>query len=458
MDIPATDRPPRRDELVSWFEDAATGGTHRIGTEQEKFGFHEVDGLLQPIGYPEIAKVLEALVARYGWRDGPDHGIDGERVMLVREDASITLEPGGQFELSGAPLETLHQTCGELSTHHDEIDSIGRDLGITWAAVGFTPFATRDEIPWMPKGRYAVMREYLPTRGARAHDMMKRTCTVQCNLDYVDEAQCGRRLQAALKLSPLMTALFANSPYYEGKANGLQSNRSDVWSDVDPDRCGIPRFLVEDPFSYERYVDWALGVPMFFVKRQGRYIPHHATFVDFLCDGIEDPSGTHHHATWDDWLLHLSTLFPEVRIKPFIEIRGCDSVGSRFVCALPAVTKGSMYQADATQQAAEIVADLDHAGVVDLWQRARRDGLHDPDILERARRLVGLARKGLDALDNRDRKGRTEARFLDALDEDLAQGKSPGDLVREQIGEVDGRTPEGRRALVRGFRFAGTEV
>ena len=451
----------RSDELVRWFERAQRVDTHLIGTEQEKFGLYLTNGgadggVATPVRYREhVLPTLEAMRDRFGWAESKDRGINGELIALVRDGASITLEPGGQLELSGKPLPTVHDTCAEFSQHYEELHAVAEPMGIAWIACGFHPFATRDEIDWMPKPRYAIMRDYLPTRGELALDMMLRTCTVQANFDYRDEAQCGRRLRLMLGVSSLVTALFANSPYKEGRAAGCRSLRSTTWEQVDPDRCGLLPFMFEGDFSWAQYVDWALDVPMFFVKRGHHYYPHHPSFRQFIAKGFVDPAGVNHRATQADWELHLSTLFPEVRIKPFIEIRGADSIGSRTVCALPALCKGLIYDDDARTAAWELVADLSFEQRMDLWSRARTHALSDPEVLDKCQRLLGFARAGLDRLDVRDAKGRTEARFLDALDEQVARGATPAGDALEKFGDAPGREPAARRALVEHFAFAG---
>jgi glutamate--cysteine ligase len=445
-------------ELIGWFERARRADGHLIGTEQEKFGLYVDDGtgLPTPVRYREhVLPTLEALRDRFGWKESSDRGVDGELIALERDGASITLEPGGQFELSGKPLPTVHHTCAEFSQHYEELHAIAEPMGIAWIACGFHPLATREQIDWMPKGRYAVMRAYLPTRGDGALDMMLRTCTVQANLDFKDEAQCGRRFRLMLGVSSLITALFANSPYKEGKAAGVRSLRSANWEHVDPDRCGLLPFAFEGEFSWQRYVDWALDVPMFFVKRGHHYHPHHASFREFMRDGFVDPHGVMQRATQGDWELHLSTLFPEVRLKPFIEIRGADSVGSRTVCALPALCKGLMYDDDACTGAWELVDELSFEQRMDLWVRARTHGLSDPEVLDKCERLLKFARMGLERLDVRDSKGRTEARFLDALDEQVARKATPAGEALAKFGEEPGRDAAGQRALVEHFTFAG---
>lgn len=447
------------DELVAWFERAKRPDNHLIGTEQEKFGIvRDAQGMPSPVRYREhVLPTLEAMIERYGWQPAKDRGIAGELIALERDNASITLEPGGQFELSGKPLPTVHHTCAEFSQHYEELHAIAEPMGVAWLGCGFHPFATREEIDWMPKGRYRVMRAYLPTRGAMAIDMMLRTCTVQANFDYADEAQCGRRFRLMLGVSSLVTAMFASSPFEEGKFSGYHSRRSRTWAEVDPARCGIPAFAFEGMFAWQKYVDWALDIPMFFVKRS-EYHHHHATFREYMRDGFTAPDGTHYRATQGDWELHLSTMFPEVRLKPFIEVRGADSVGSKTVCALPALSKGLMYDDVAAEAAWELVRDLDHAARMDLWERARKRGVSDPEILAKSKQLVAIARAGLERLDVRDAKGRTEARFLDPLEQQLERGASAASDALAEFGEQPGRSPEARAKLANYFRFAGAEL
>jgi glutamate--cysteine ligase len=461
--IPKTSRLPNepiaREELVEVLARAERPdpSTHLIGTELEKAGvFVPPDGgPPRPVSYPEhVLPTLQALVERFGWAPGPDRGVDGEIIELVRDGASITLEPGGQLELSGAPLHNVHQTCAEFSQHYDELHTVSQPLSLGWMAVGHHPWATRDEIHWMPKGRYRVMQAYLPTRGARGLDMMLRTCTVQANFDYGSEAQCARRFRLANAMAPVLAALFANSPYLEGRATGLASVRNEVWLDVDTARSGVPRFAF-DGFSYERYVDWALDVPMFFVKRDGQYHPHHETFRRYLEHGLTTPDGTHHRATHGDWSLHLSTVFPEVRLKPYLELRSADAVGSRHVCALPALAKGLLYDEDAGGQAWEHLSGFTYEERLELWNEAIRHGLRSPRLRELGGALLRLAREALDRGDIRDAKGRTEARFLDGLEALVEQGHSPGDEVLAALGPEPGRDGAARRAFLRAFHFAG---
>lgn len=456
--------PLTKDDLVDFFVAAQRPdpATHLIGTELEKFGVVSAgpDRPLLPVRHDaHIVPVLRALVEQHGWTPGPDRGPNAEIVELIRDGASITLEPGGQLELSGKPLPNVHETCAEFTQHYQELHGVSEPLRLTWFAAGYHPWAKRDEINWMPKGRYRVMREYLPNRGSRALDMMLRTCTVQANFDYASERQCGERLRVSSAIAPVVAAMFANSPYEEGRRSRFLSVRSRVWTDVDPDRCGVPPLVFEDPFSYDEYVQWALDIPMFFVKRGRTYHPHHATFRTFLRDGFSDPSGQHHRATWSDWVLHLSTLFPEVRLKPHIEFRSADAVGSRFVCALPALIKGILYDEAATHEAWSMLADLDHEQRRELWDEACVKGLHSPRIAAIAERLIEIAREALDDMDVRDSKGRTEARFLDTLQSRVEQRKSPADDAIAQLRETfdgdPGRSPAAQHAFIQAFHFAG---
>lgn len=458
-----TSEPVTRDDLLDVFITAARPdpSTHMVGTELEKFGARvpEHAGSLEPISYEDIQKVLDGLCSEFGWAPGPDRGTGGEIIELRRDGASITLEPGGQFELSGKPLHTIHETCAEFTQHYRELHAVSVPLRLTWFTAGFHPWATREEIRWMPKGRYAVMRQFLPTRGGRGLDMMLRTCTVQANFDYTDEAQCGRRMRVANAIAPVLAALFANSPYVEGRDTGLRTARSTVWTDVDNDRCGTPDFVfAEGAFSFEQYVDWALEIPMFFVKRDGTYHPHHPKFSDYMRDGFVAPDGTHHHATWGDWINHLSTVFPEVRLKPYIEFRSADAVGSRHVCGLPALLTGLLYDDDALGEAWEMLRGVDAPGRAELWFDARHAGLSAPTLQRYAMRLVELSHAGLERRNVRDERDRSEARFVEPLAALAASGRTPGDLVLADVGASPGRGPEAQRRLARSFYFAGLEV
>ena len=457
------DGPISRADLIDVFTAAERSdvSTHLVGTELEKFGVRVPAnaGSLEPVGFGDITRVFEGLCAQFGWAPGPDHGIDGETIELRRDGASITLEPGGQLELSGKPLSTVHETCAEFTQHYRELHAVSLPLGLSWFSAGFHPWATREEIQWMPKGRYRVMRQFLPTRGGRGLDMMLRTCTVQANFDFASEAQCGERLRVANAIAPVIAALFANSPFVEGRDTGLRTARSTVWTDVDNDRCGTPPFVFAgEPFSYEQYVDWALEIPTFFVKRRGTYHSHHVPFSQYMRDGFTTPDGVHQTATWGDWINHLSTVFPEVRLKPFIEFRSADAVPSRYLCGLPAILLGLLYDDDAGAAAWEMLGGLDANERAELWFDARHAGLSAPHLQRSATRLVELAHAALERRDIRDERGRTEARFVEPLAALAASGRCPADVGTADVGAVPGRGPEGQRRLVRSFYFAGVEV
>ena len=329
----------------------------RIGTEHEKFGFRHADYASPgydpaPDGAGGIRTMLDGL-AGPDWVPILDNGLPiGLKGAGAHRGASISLEPGGQFELSGAPLETLHQTQAELAAHCASVSSLAAGLGLGFAPLGFHPLARREDIPWMPKSRYAIMRRYMPLVGSRGLDMMLRTCTVQVNLDYASEADMRRKLRVALALQPLATALFANSPFTEGRPNGLLSARADVWRDVDAARSGMPAMMFEEDFGFERFVEWLLDVPMYFVLRDGRYVDMAGcSFRDFMAGALRDRAGAA-PATVGDFADHVTTVFTDVRLKQFLEMRGADAGSPAMMVAQSAFWVGLLYD-DAALAAAE---------------------------------------------------------------------------------------------------------
>ncbi len=404
-----------------------------MGTEAEKFGVHRNGG--SPVlfeGEAGVRSILFELCDRHGWFAEREHE-GGDVIQLRRGDASITLEPGAQLELSGAPLSTIHQTCAEFRGHMAELHHISDELGIVWLGLGFHPFARQADLPWVPKLRYGVMREYLPTRGTRGLDMMRRTATVQANFDYESEADASRKLRVALALSPVVTAMFANSPFVEGKATGERSHRAAVWLDVDPDRSGLLPFAWSESFGYRDYVEWALDVPMFLVKRDGKVLRNTGqTFRAFMRDGF---SGA--RATRSDWTTHLNTLFPEVRLKNTLEVRGADSQPTSMVCALPALMKGVLYDDEALAAAEALVAGLDHETAAAARAGVAKDGLHatmaGKPLVEWARALLEIAEGGLARLGNLDRQGRDERIHLGRLSALVAEGRTPADALLAEI-------------------------
>jgi glutamate--cysteine ligase len=323
----------------------------RIGTEHEKFGFDLQS--LRPLPYDGdrgIRAMLEGLT-RFGWERVEEAG---NLIALKRAGASITLEPAGQFELSGAMLKDIHETCCETSNHLKEVKEVGDELGVGFLGMGFQPKWAQADMPWMPKGRYQIMRDYMPKRGSLGLDMMTRTCTVQVNLDYSSEADMAKKFAVSLALQPIATALFADSPFTEGKPNGFVSTRSNVWTDTDPDRTGLLPFVFEPGFGYERYVDYLLDVPMYFVYRDGRYIDAAGqSFRDFMAGKL--PAYPGHKPTLSDFSDHFTTAFPEVRLKRYLEMRGADGGPWNRLCALPAFWVGLLYDQTALDAAWDVV-------------------------------------------------------------------------------------------------------
>ncbi len=398
-----------------------------VGTEHEKIGLRADD--LSPIPYEGprgIGAVLEAIAASDGWT----RVREGDQVIALEKDgASITLEPGGQLELSGAPLRSIHETCAELNEHLDVVRRVSEPLGLVWLSLGHNPLYDVHEIPHMPKARYAIMRSYLPTRDELGTHMMHLTATVQANLDYESEADMARKFRASMGITAVVSALFANAPLYCGKASGFVSRRLHIWHHTDPDRCGLLPFVFEPGFGYEDYAQWALDVPLFFVVREGRYLPARGTsFRQFLAHGFDG-----HRATLADWSLHLTTLFPEVRLKRVIELRGADAVPADMTCALPALWKGLLYDAEACEATWQLTKDWSFAERQAALGAVARAGLEarvaGRPVLELAREVVAIAREGLRRIGHAGAGGGDERRFLDPLADCVSRGKSPGEAV-----------------------------
>lgn len=401
----------------------------RIGTEHEKFVFRRRD--LRRADYESgIRPLLEGLM-RFGWTPVLE---DGNPIALSQGEASISLEPGGQLELSGAPLETIHQTCAEVGQHLKQVREVTEELGLGMLGMGFDPKWRRDEVPWMPKSRYMIMREYMPKRGKLGLDMMLRTCTVQVNLDFSDEADMVRKFRASLALQPIATALFAASPFVEGKPTSYQSWRSRVWTDTDPDRCGMLPFVFEEGFGFERYVDWMLDVPMYFVHRDGRYIDVAGqSFRDFMEGRL--PALPGERPRMGDWTNHLTTAFPEVRLKRYLEMRGADGGPWDRLCALPALWVGLLYDAVALDEACALVADWtaeDHAYLrSEVPRHALRTRFRDRTVREIAADVLAIAHRGLERRARADSCGEDETHFLAPLREIVESGRSPADRMLE---------------------------
>jgi glutamate--cysteine ligase len=412
----------------------------RVGTEHEKIGLRRSN--LRPVpfdGEDGIEGVLAALAAETGWNPVREAG---RLIALEGEGASVTLEPGGQLELSGAPLASIFETCKEFNHHLDLIRRVSEPRDIVWLSLGANPFHDVDEMPRVPKARYTVMRRYLPGKGELAMHMMHLSATVQANFDYASEADMASKLRTAMGVSPLVSALFANSPLYLGKPSGFVSRRVHVWRHVDPERCGLLPFVFEPGLDYEKYVQWALDVPMFFVLHEGEYRPVQGlSFRRYLADGHDGK-----RATLQDWNLHLTTLFPEVRLKQFLEVRGADAVPSGMTCALPALWKGILYDADACDAAWRLVAAWSFAEREAALDAVARRGLAaevaGAAVLPLARELVEIASDGLARIGD-GRGGESDERgFLDPLREIAERGRSPGEeLLARWEGEWRG-SPE----------------
>lgn len=418
-----------KQQLIDWIaEGEKPKADWRIGTEHEKFAFRQSDH--QTLAYdstPGIRDLLEGL-QRFGWE--PVYEGDNVIALTGESGANISLEPGGQFELSGSPLETLHQTCDEVHEHLRQLREVNGELGVAMIGMGFHPTLKREDAPWMPKGRYKIMREYMTKVGTMGHDMMLRTCTVQVNLDFSDEADMVRKMRVGMALQPVATALFANSPFREGQATKYQSLRSHVWTDVDNDRSGILPFVFDDDFGYERYVDYVLDTPMYFVYRDGGYVDASGqSFQDFMEGNL--PARPGEHATMGDWTDHTTTLFPEVRLKKFLEMRGADGGPWRRVCALPAFWVGLLYDSDALDAASDMIADWSADEVIDLRNAVPEHGLATPfrnhTMLDIAREALEISRRGLKNRALTDFWGRDETHFLATLEQIVDSGLTPAE-------------------------------
>ncbi len=430
-----------REQLIAAFAKGAKPKDRwRIGTEHEKFVYARRDH--HAPSYDERGGIHTLLIGltRYGWNPV----FEGENIIaLSGADGTISLEPAGQLELSGAPLENLHQTCAETSRHLEQVKYVGDMLGLGFLGLGMWPDKSREELPIMPKGRYDIMLRHMPRVGSMGLDMMLRTCTIQTNLDYGSEADMVKKFRVSLALQPLATALFANSPFTEGKPNGFLSYRSHIWSDTDPGRTGMLPFVFEDGFGYERYADYALDVPMYFVYRDGRYIDAAGqSFRDFLKGEL--PALPGEKPTEKDWEDHLSTAFPEVRMKSFLEMRGADGGPWNRICALPALWVGLLYDEGALDAAWDLVKG---------WSMEERQVLRDSvpklaldapiagnrKLRDIAAEALDIARAGLSARARLNASGDNESGFLAPLDEIVASGQTHAErLLARYHGEWKG--------------------
>lgn len=423
-----SDRPIRDlDELTDVFRSAEKRpDKFRIGAEAEKFAITADGAPLQYEGEQGVLGIFEAL-SEFGWEPERE-AADGPVVALGRGNASITLEPGSQLELSGAALPDLHQVEAEFHNHLRELAPISKKLGLTWLGVGFHPLARQEDLSWVPKQRYGIMREYLPTKGPAAHDMMRRTATVQANFDWDNETDALKKLLLSLKVSPLVHAMLANSPFKEGKLAGSKSVRGEVWLNMDPSRSGlIPSLWAKARPGYRDYVEWALDSGMFLFKRDGKVVQNTGqTFRAFMKDGFEG-----HHATVADFKLHLQTLFPEARLKNTLEVRGCDSLPSYLAMAVPALFTGILYDNRALDQALDLLAPLDFETVNRDRPALIREGLTaqlgGKPAVTYAQSLFEIASSGLSRRGRRNAQNEDERRFIKPLEPLLSKAESPAD-------------------------------
>ncbi len=428
---PLTDKRTLTDYL---FQGVKARDAWRIGTEHEKFAYRLSD--FTPLAYdtnPGIRQILEGL-KRFGW----DSILEGSNIIALKkvDGSSVTLEPGGQLELSGAPVKTIHNTCDEVHSHLAEVKEICQEIGAGMIGIGFIPQWRRDDIHWMPKGRYKIMREYMPKKGRLGHDMMLRTSTVQVNLDFDSESDMVQKMRIAMALQPVATALFANSPFTEGKPNGFLSYRSHTWTDTDPDRSGMLPFVFDDDFGFERWVDYVLDVPMYFAYRDGDYLDVSGrSFRDFMSGKLEGFEGQ--YPSLRDWEDHMTTPFPEVRLKHFIEMRGADGGPWSRLCALPALWVGLLYDSVAQDAAWELIKDWTVDEMQGLRDNVPRMALKTPfrgGILQDiAKQAVTIAYDGLKRRAVPGGKSSDETQFIETLREIADSGISPAERLLESF-------------------------
>jgi glutamate--cysteine ligase len=431
------DRPLAFADLAAWFaEGGKDPAAFRVGAEHEKFVFRLADHA--PVTYDGesgIRALMEGLT-RFGWSPTTETSPTGGQTLigLSRGAANVSLEPGGQFELSGAPLGSMHDICEETGRHLEEVKAVAGELGLGFLGLGFTPVWRRDQVPMMPKGRYQIMRRYMPKVGSMGLDMMFRTCTVQANLDFADEADMVAKFRVSLALQPIATALFANSPFTEGRPNGYLSARAHVWTDTDNARTGLLDFVFEDGFGFDRYARYALNVPMYFVKREGRYIDVAGrSFADFMDGRLPELPGA--RPTLADWVDHASTIFPEVRLKQYLEMRGADAGSWSRLCALPALWAGLLYCPDCLAAAWELCAGWTAEQRAALRDDAARVGLK-AQIAGRtaqdiAKDMLAIAHEGLKRRDQLSAGMVDETGYLAEVEEIAETGVTAAERLLE---------------------------
>lgn len=438
MSIPQQGGGPieHRDQLAAYIASGEKPkDAWRIGVEHEKFGYDDARKMPLPYEGPvSITAMLEGLRDRFNWTPVLEAG---KLIGLERDGANVSLEPGGQLELSGAPLETIHQTCDEVNGHLAEVEAVAADIGAGFIGLGAAPIWGQDDMPMMPKGRYRLMTDYMGRVGTLGTQMMYRTCTVQVNLDFASEADMVQKMRVALALQPVATALFANSPFLDGKPNGMKSWRAHIWQNLDAARTGMLPFVFEDGFGYEAWVDYVLNVPMYFVYRDGKYIDALGqSFRDFLKGRL--PALPGEVPTLSDWADHMTTVFPEARVKKYIEMRGADGGPWRRLCALPALWVGLTYDQGALDAAWDLVKGWDAETREALRRSAGRDGLQAQAggvrMHDLAREVLAIAEGGLKARARSGNDGLVpdETHFLNALKESVDSGKVPADELLEK--------------------------
>lgn len=444
MSIPQQGGGPieHRDQLAAYIASGEKPkSAWRIGVEHEKFGYDDACKMPLPYeGETSITAMLEGLRDRFNWSPVLEAG---RLIGLERDGANISLEPGGQLELSGAPLETIHQTCDEVNGHLAEVEAVASDIGAGFIGLGAAPIWGQGDMPMMPKGRYRLMTDYMGRVGTLGTQMMYRTCTVQVNLDFASEADMVQKMRVALALQPVATALFANSPFLDGKPNGMKSWRAHIWQNLDAARTGMLPFVFEDGFGYEAWVDYVLNVPMYFVYRDGKYIDALGqSFRDFLEGRL--PALPGEVPTLSDWADHMTTVFPEARVKKYIEMRGADGGPWRRLCALPALWVGLTYDQGALDAASDLIKGWDAETREGLRVAAGRDGLQAEAggvrMHDLAREVLAIAEAGLKARGRSGNDGLVpdETHFLNALKESVDSGKVPADELLEKYHGVWG--------------------
>ena len=416
-----------KDTLISYFvEGCKEKKKWRIGTEHEKFGFRKKT--LEPIKYSDIEKILTSLSSRFGWTKIFE---EKKIIGLKRGDSSISLEPGGQIELSGAPLKNLFETCMEVNSHQDELNAVCEDLDIDFMGMGVLPKWGRDDISLMPKKRYKIMSKYMPSVGSLGLDMMLRTCTIQANFDFSSEEDMKKKLMVSQSLQPLVIALYANSPFINGKLSKFLSYRSHIWTKTDVNRCGLLKMFNDKSFSFEQYVDYLLKIPMYFVIRNNRYINLAGnSFKNFVDGKIKNLK-----ASFKDWENHITTVFTEVRLKKIIEVRGADGGPWSRVCALPAFWAGILYDEEILEEVSLIVKDWKFYEIKNFYKNVRKNGLkanapNNESLLKFTKKIIEFSEKGLKKRKLR-KKGKNETIFLEPLKLILSSGKSPAETWKK---------------------------